>query len=151
MFKHGRTGKIYYSVREKIKHYSKIAYNDKTASPKQKAHALCRLSELKELDKRPFIEPTMVVTNDKHFSNSIDKPRACVIVGIDSKKRLIAHPVHDRTSDVVILDNDITRQVDGQYALIDRSDVFETKYIDELAELTEADKRKIKAIHSRNK
>lgn len=36
MFVHDKTGKKYYSVREKIKHYSKIAYNDKMATADQK-------------------------------------------------------------------------------------------------------------------
>ena len=50
MFVHGKTKQVYYSVREKIKHYSKRAYNDKSVTPEQKAYALKRLDELKALD-----------------------------------------------------------------------------------------------------
>lgn len=65
MFVHGKTKQVYYSVREKIKHYSKRAYNDKSVTPEQKAYALKRLGELKALDNQPYTEPRFVVTDDK--------------------------------------------------------------------------------------
>lgn len=147
MFQHGKTGKIYYSVREKIKYYFKRAYNDKMVTSEQKAYALRRLGELRILDKSDYKYPTMIVTDDKKFGNGISKPRACVVVGIDDKKRLLVCPVHDRSVKAVILDNDVTRQVDGRSKPIDRTDVYEIKNIDGLKPLTLNDRRKLQAIH----
>lgn len=147
MFIHGKTGEKIYSVREKIKHYSKIAFNDKTATPTQKKHALQRLDELKTIDNALYNEPTMIVTDDKHFGNKMSKPRACVVVGQDNKKRLLACPIHKRTAKTVILENDTSRQVEGTTKPLDRSDVYETKYISGLATLTNSDKKRLQAIH----
>jgi len=47
MFFHGKTGKPYYSIRDKIKYYNKRAYNDSSVTAEQKAYALKRLGELK--------------------------------------------------------------------------------------------------------
>ena len=149
MFKHGKTGQIYYSVREKINYYSKRAYNNKSISPAQKQHALNRLAELKAIDSARYDEPTMIVTNDRRLGNGIDKPRACVVLGEEEKKRLVVSPVYDRTVKAVILDNDYTRQVDSVEKRIDRSEVYELKYIDGLMPLTENDKRKIRYIHAK--
>lgn len=149
MFIHGKTGKEYYSVREKIKYYKKRAFNDNTITAKQKKYALKRLSELSVIDKSDYREPTMIVTDDKHFGNKISKPRACVVVGQDIKKRLIVCPVHDRTVKTVILDNDHTRQVDYDSKRIDRSDVYEIKNIDGLLPLTDNDKKKLSLIHDK--
>ena len=149
MFIHGRTGKKIYSVREKIKHYSKIAYNDKLVTPAQKKHALQRLDELKKIDSCTYNEPTMIVTDDKRFGNAISKPRACVVIGQDSKKRLLACPVHKRTAKTVILENDTAHQIDSIIKPLDRSDVYETKYISGLATLTSGDIKRIKAIHGK--
>lgn len=149
MFIHGRTGEKIYSVREKIKHYSKIAFNDKTATPAQRKYALKRLDELKALDNRTYNDPTMIVTDDKHFGNAISKPRACVVIGQDNKKRLLACPVHKRTVKTVILENDTTRQVDSTIKPLDRSDVYETKYINDLVTLTSGDIKRLRAIHGK--
>lgn len=151
MFKHGKTGQQYYSIRDKIKYYNKRAYNDNTVTPEQKAYALKRLGELKELDNAPYNYPTMIVTDDKHFGDKISKPRACVVVGIDTKKRLVVCPVHDRTVKTVILDNDVTRQVESRQSVIDRSDVYEIKNIKGLKPLTLNDRRKLQAIHGTKK
>ncbi len=151
MFKHEKTGKIYYSVREKIKHYSKIAFNDKTATPVQKKHALQRLDELKAIDNVSYNEPTIIITDDKKFGNGISKPRLCVAIKEDDKKRILIAPITKTTSNQVILDNDIERQIskaaDGKNKWINRSDVYESKYISPHAELTERDKRKIKRLY----
>ncbi len=149
MFIHGRTGEKIYSVREKIKHYSKIAYNDKLATSAQKKHALQRLDELKAIDSCKYDEPTMIVTDDKHFGHKMSKPRACVVVGQDSKNRLLACPVHKRTAKTVILENDTSRQVESTAKPLDRSDVYETKYINGLATLTKGDIKRLKAIHGK--
>ncbi len=147
MFIHGRTGEKIYSVREKIKHYSKIAYNDKSATSAQKKHALQRLDELKAIDSCKYDEPIMIVTDDKHFGHKMSKPRACVFVGQDSKNRLLACPLHKRTAKTVILENDTSRQVESTTKPLDRSDVYETKYINGLATLTKGDIKRLKAIH----
>lgn len=91
----------------------------------------------------------MIVTNDKHFGNGISKPRGCVIIGTDNKNRLLACPVHDREVKSVILENDTSRQVDYKAKPLDRSDVYETKYISDLAELTSGDIKKLKAVHKK--
>lgn len=151
MFKHGKTGKIYYSVREKIKHYSKIAYNDKTVTPAQKKHALKRLDELKALDNSSYTEPKIVITDDKKFGNGISKPRLCVAIKQDSKSRILVAPIMKTTSNQIILDNNIERQIsktaDGRNKWIEHSDVYEEKYITPHLELTERDKRKIKRLY----
>lgn len=148
MFTHNKTKKNVYSVREKINHYKAIL-NGKKKYPVTKEYAEMRLKQLTALNKRPFDEPTMIVTDDKHFGNEGSKPRACVVVGQDIKQRLKVCPVHDRKVKTLILDNDPTRQVDYDYALIDRSDVYELKNIQGLLPLTENDKRKLREIHSK--
>lgn len=154
-FTHGRTGYTYYSVNEKINYYTGMLKSGKTADGKpiseaQEDYARGRLSVLQGLRSRSFAEPTMIVTDDKHFGNAISKPRACVIVGVDKKNRLLAAPVYKRTVKAVILDNDYNRQVEPWERPIDRSDVYEIKYIDGLKPLTENDKGKIKVVRAKN-
>ncbi len=149
MFKHEKTGKVYYSVREKINYYSDILKGRIPASRELKAKAKQRLPELQSINVQTYDEPAMIVTDDKRFGNAISKPRACVVVGQDSKKRLLACPVHKRTAKTVILENDTTRQVDSTIKPLDRSDVYETKYISGLATLTSGDKKRLKAIHGK--
>ena len=50
-------------------------------------------------------------------------------MGQDEKKRLLACPVHHRTTKIVILENDPSRQIERTSKPLDRSDVYETKYI----------------------
>ena len=149
MFKHEKTGKIYYSVREKINYYSDILKGKIPASKELKAKAKQRLPELQKVNAQSYDEPTMIVTADKHFGNKMSKPRACVVVGQDSKKRLLACPVHKRTAKTVILENDTSRQVESTVKPLDRSDVYETKNISGLATLTSGDIKRIKAIHGK--
>ena len=154
MFKHGKTNKVYYSVNEKINYYNNMLKSgkDKYGAPLSsydKERIKGRLYELNSLKSRSFSEPTMVVTDDKHFGNAMSKPRACVIVGVDKKNRLLAAPVHKRTVKAVILDNDYSHQVEPWERPIDRSDVYEMKYIDGLKPLTDNDKRKIKAVRAK--
>ena len=144
MFVHGKTKQVYYSVREKIKHYSKRAYNDKSVTPEQKAYALKRLGELKALDNQPYTEPRFVVTDDKFFGNGISKPRLCVAVLEDSKQRVMLAPVVKRTSKTMILDEDIERQIsDRPVKWVDKNDIYERKYVNSKAELTTHDKAKL--------
>lgn len=149
MFKHEKTGKIYYSVREKINYYSDILKGKIPASKELKAKAKQRLPELQKVNAQSYDEPTMIVTDDKHFGNKMSKPRACVVVGQDSKKRLLACPVHKRTAKTVILENDTSRQVESTVKPLDRSDVYETKNISGLATLTSGDIKRIKSIHGK--
>lgn len=144
MFVHGKTKQVYYSVREKIKHYSKRAYNDKSVTPEQKAYALKRLGELKALDNQPYTEPRFVVTDDKFFGNGISKPRLCVAVLEDSKQRVMLAPVVKRTTKTMILDEDIERQIsDRPVKWVDKNDIYERKYVNSKAELTTHDKAKL--------
>lgn len=149
MFKHEKTGKIYYSVREKINYYSDILKGKIPATKELKAKAKQRLPELQKVNTQSYDEPIMIVTDDKHFGNKISKPRACVVVGQDSKNRLLACPVHKRTAKTVILENDTSRQIEYKNKPLDRSDVYETKYISGLATLTNGDKKRLKAIHGK--
>ena len=150
MFKHGMTGKVYYSVREKINYYKAVIAGKKDAPATTKRKAKLRLKTLEKLNARTFDEPTLIVTDDKHFGHKMSKPRACVVVGQDKKNRLLACPVHKRTTKAVILENDTSRQVEGTPKPLDRSDVYETKYINGLASLTSGDKKRLKAVHGKN-
>lgn len=149
MFKHGKTGKIYYSVREKINYYKGILRRKHGVTAMKREYAELRLLELEGINEQSYNEPTMIVTDDKHFGNGISKPRACVVVGQDNKNRLLVCPVHKRTATTVILENDTSRQVDYKIKPLDRSDVYETKYISDLATLTSGDKKKLKTIHGK--
>lgn len=150
MFIHGKTKQPYYSVKDKIKYYSKRAYNDMTVTPEQKQHAIKRLAELRAIDKLSYTEPTMIVTDDKHFGNGISKPRLCVAVKSDNKGRVLVAPIMPATSKYVVLDNDINRQIsntaDGRNKWVNRSEIYEDKYVTPHAELTKRDKEKIKRI-----
>lgn len=148
MFIHGMTGKEYYSVREKINHYTK-KLKDKNITPKQKEHARKRIEELKKLDERAYSDPTIIVTNDKRLGNPIDKPRACVVIGTKGKNWLRVSPIVKRTTKAIILDNDMERQVDHTEKYIDKSEVYEAKDIDTLKELTKNDRNKIRYIHKK--
>ena len=147
MFKHGKTGQTYYSVREKIKYYNKRAYNDSSVTPEQKAYAIKRLGELNVLDKKPYNEPRFVVTDDKFFGNGISKPRLCVAVTEDDKQRVMLAPVVKRTAKTMLLDEDVDRQIsDRPVKWVNKSDIYERKYVDSKAELTKYDKAKLAVL-----
>ncbi|MDE6472079.1 MAG: hypothetical protein K2L52_03545 [Clostridia bacterium] len=143
-----QTGKKYYSVQEKIKHYSSMLERKDISLDKKKL-AKQRLIELKAIDNCLYDEPTMIITDDKYFGNPSSKLRACVVVGVDNKQQLLACPVRKRTIKTVILENDTDRQMDSTVKILKRKDVYETKNISGLASLTSGDKKKIKAIHGK--
>ena len=154
MFKHGKTGKTYYSIRDKIKYYKSIVSGAKTdVSDETKSKASRRLAELQFLDGMQFDTPTLVVTDDRPFGNGISKPRLCVAIGVDKKKRVLVAPVLKNTSNDVILDNDIERQISkterGRNKWLDRSDLYEAKIISPHAELSERDIRKINRLYKK--
>ena len=146
MFKHGMTGKVYYSVREKINYYKAVIDGRRDAPAATKRKAKLRLKTLEKLNARTFDEPTLIVTDDKHFGNEIAKPRAAAIVDKDNKGRLLVVGIHHRTANEIILDKNPARQISGRKVWIDRSDVYETKDILGLKPLTKYDKEKIKQI-----
>ena len=150
MFKHGKTNQVYYSVREKINYYSGIL-KDKTAKPELKAKAIRRLPELQCIDSQSYDEPKVVVTDDKKFGNGMSKPRLCIAVKEDNKKRVLVAPVMKVTSNYVIFDNNIDRQIsktaDGRNKWIGRDEIYEDKYITPRLELTKRDKEKIKRLY----
>lgn len=148
MFKHGMTGKVYRSVREKLNYYKK-RIDDKSLTVGQREYAKQRIGELTALNEQSYDEPVMIVTNDKHFGNGIAKPRACVVVGKDDKNRLIVCPVHTRTINSLVLDNDYSHQVDLRGRKIANSEVYELKNISGLKPLTDNDKRKIRGIFAK--
>ena len=144
MFEHGKNKDKYYSIREKINYYQKVIKGTVVASAKTKRKAKTRLKTLMKLNERRFEEPTLIVTDDKHFGDGISKPRLAVVVDTDPKKgKLYVASVNQRTSKAIILDNQIDRQIDERKKWIDRSDVYETKYIKGVKPLTRYDKRKI--------
>lgn len=154
MFKHGKTGVIYYSIKEKIDYYESIVSKKKTdVSNATKRKAPLRLKALRKLDQRTFEEPTLVVTDDKFFGNGISKPRPVVVVDKNQKGRLLVAPLYNATSQQVVLDNNIGRQIsktaDGKNKWITSSDLYETKYVSTLKPLSKNDKRKIKDLYKK--
>lgn len=147
MFKHGKTNKIYYSIREKINYYKDvISGKNKNVSIKTKRKAPVRLKTLNRLNNRSYDEPTLIITSDKNFGNNIDKPRLCVVIDKDDKGRLLVCNIEQRTSKTIILDKNINRQIGNKKRWIDKSDVYETKYISNTKDLSKYDKDKIKNI-----
>ncbi|MBQ2710798.1 MAG: hypothetical protein IJF66_02510 [Clostridia bacterium] len=147
MFTHSLTKKVHYSVREKINYYNKVVAGKISVPAKVKRKAKLRLKTLNQLNNQSYLEPTLIITDDKHFGNSISKPRLCVAYGIDDKNRIRVFPIQKRTSKAVILDNNVERQVSSSYRLLDKSDVYETKYIQNVKPLSKASKKIIKSIH----
>jgi len=148
MFEHGKTKKVYYSIREKI-NYFKGVLKGKGLKPGQrlpgykKAYAEYRLAVLTGSIKSTYKEPSIVVTNDKFFGNKLSKPRGCVVIDEDNKDRILVSPLEKRTSKSIILDNDTSRQVGNKKVWISKSEIYEDKYIDNLPKLTSYDKNKI--------
>ncbi|MCM1305888.1 MAG: hypothetical protein NC037_00290 [Bacteroides sp.] len=145
MFIHGKTGKKYYSVREKL-NYFKTRISDKSLSEAQRKYAKTRISELSSINERTYNEPRLVVTDDKVFGNQIHKPRLCAVIDEDKSGKLFVAPIVGRTTKAIILDNDHNRQVGDRRAWIDRSNIYEDKYIEDTKPLTTNDKIKIKNI-----
>lgn len=153
MFKHGKTGQTYYSVREKINYYTDIVKGKRAADDKLKAKAARRLPELQRLDSQSYNEPRTVIVDDKTFGNPMSKPRLCIAVKEDNKKRVLVAPLMKVTSNYVILDNNIDRQIsktaDGRNKWVRHEDIYEDKYITPRLDLTERDKAKIKRLYSK--
>lgn len=146
MFKHGKTNKTYYSVFDKIKYYRAVLSGKVFgASPDLKDKAKRRLKELEKIKESNFTEPDMVVVDDAHFGNGISKPRLCVAYGIDSKGRVQVHPVNKREISTLVLEYDASRQVGSKFKPLDRSDIYEAKYIN-ASSLSDKEKRKIKSM-----
>lgn len=153
MFKHGKTNKIYYSVREKIRYYTGILDGKIAATDQLKKKAKRRLPQLKRIDKQSYAEPKVVITDDSIFGNTISKPRVCIVIKEDAKHQLFVAPVYKTTSKQVIFDNDITRQIsktsEGRNKWISKDQVYEEKYIEPRLMLTTRDKSKIKRLYDK--
>ena len=145
MFKHVKTGKAYYSIREKMNFYKSILSGKTKGTVAQRRKAKARLSALEKLDKRSFEDPDIIVTNDKHFGNE-SKPRACVVIDRDNKDRVYVAPLEKRTTKNIILDKQPDRQTANNRRWIDRSEVYETKVISGIKPLSHYDKKKVKEI-----
>ena len=151
MFIHGKTGKTYYSVREKINYYKRVINGtEKNVSVATKRKAPLRLKTLQRINEQDYSEPRLIITDDKHFSCGMSKPRMCVAVQEDNKGRVLVAPLYKRTTKTMILDTEVGRQIsssrDGKAKYIDKSDIYERKYIDSKALLTKYDKAKIKEL-----
>lgn len=150
MFEHGKTGKKYYSVREKINYYNRVIAGKENASAATKRKAPLRLKTLKRLNEQDYETPRLIVTDDKHFGNGISKPRMCVVIKEDKKGRLLVVPIYKRTTKTMLLDRDPDRQIsssrEGKTRFIDKSDVYECKHINSKMSLTRYDKSKIKEL-----
>lgn len=61
------------------------------------------------------------------------EPRLCVAIKQDSKSRILVAPIMKTTSNQIILDNNIERQIsktaDGRNKWIEHSDVYDERYI----------------------
>lgn len=138
-----------YSIQEKIQHYTDIANGKKKYNDISKAKAKQRLNELKELDRRTFDEPEIIVTDDNIFGNKQHKARGCVVVGKQGNNLIVA-PINKRDTSYVVLDEHPDRQIsnnsNGNLQTVDRTAVYETKYIDTIKPLTKYDKVKIKEV-----
>jgi hypothetical protein len=117
MFKHERTGKVYYSVREKINYYNKIVKGKIEVPASTKRKAKIRLKSLNKLNNRTYEEPTLIMTDDKHFGNSIHKSRIGIVIDKDNKDRVLVKPLHKRTTKSLILSNYPDRQLDEKKRL----------------------------------
>ena len=149
MFIHGRTNKVYYSVREKINYYKNVINKKINVSAEIRRKAPLRLKTLNKINNQTYDEPTLIVTDDKRFGNPISKPRLCVAYKTDSKNRVIVRPLNKRTTESIILNNNINRQIDKKYRAIDKSDIYENKYVlNENGSLVKLDKKDIKKIKS---
>lgn len=147
-FKHNVKNLVFYSIEDKIKHYTDISKGKKTYKNVTKTFARKRLSELKELRNRTFENPDLVVVNDTHFGNKGDKPRLAVAIG-KKNDYIRVSPFHKRKTNALILDNYTDYQLDERGAWVKDEHIFETKYIDPVYPLTESDKKKIKMIFSK--
>lgn len=151
MFIHGKTGRIYYSVRDKIDYYNGVLSGKIKASNELKEKAKERLKELKNIYKQSYNEPKVIVADDKKFGNQINKPRMCVAIREDNKNRIFVAPIQKNVSNYIVFDNDINRQIsktsDGRNKWINRDDVYEVKYFSPELKLTTRDKEKIKRLY----
>ena len=77
----------------------------------------------------------------------MSKPRLCVAYGEDNRGRLKVYPVYKRTSKVILIDNNLDRQISDSCKRIDKSNVYETKYIYGIKPLSKSTKKIIKHVH----
>ena len=152
-FEHGKTGKKFFSVREKINYYKDvISGKRKNVSVVVKRKAKIRLRSLIKINNQSYDEPRLIVTDDKHFGNNISKPRLSVAYGEDSKGRIFVVPIKKREKETktIIFDKHIDRQASvnshGKARYLDKSDVYEQKYVSNNFKLTKYDIAKIKEI-----
>lgn len=146
-FVHNSNKKINYSIVEKIKHYTDISKGKKTYKNITKTFARKRLAELKQLNQRTFEQPDLVVVNDTVFGNKGDKPRLSVAF-LTKDKKIRALPLHKKKTKALVLDNYLDRQLDERGAWVEKSDLYETKYVPSVLPLTESDKKKILAFYN---
>lgn len=146
-FVHNKTKKTYYSIEDKIKHYTEISKGKKQYKGVTKTQARKRLAELKELRARTFNEPELVIVDDKYFGNTGSKPRLVVAIGTKDEHVRVS-PFHHRKTNALILDNYTDFQLDQRGAWVKETEIYETKYIDPVYPLTLSDKRKIKLLYS---
>ncbi len=153
MFVHGKTKKTYYSIKEKIKYYKRVINGTIKSDVKTKRKAKARLKSLTKLDNRTFDEPTLIITNDTHFGDNISKPRLCIVTAKDNKGRVFVAPIQHKSTKSIVLDKQIDRQIsktsDGHNRWIDKSDIYETKYIKNVKKLTKYDIAKIKDLYNK--
>lgn len=149
MFVHGKTKKTYYSIKEKIKYYKGVINGTIKSDVKTKRKAKARLKSLTKLDSRSFNEPTLIITNDNHFGNSISKPRLSIVIDKDNKGRLLSIGTEHAISKSIILDKNNTFQTSNSKAWIDKSEIYETKYISGINGLTKYDIAKLSKLRKR--
>lgn len=121
----------------------------------RRAYVQRRLPALRALNDRSFEEPTLVVTDGRHFGNGMSKPRLCVAHASDVKGRVRVAPVVRNSGKYCSLDSLPDRVISDQNnQYIDRSDIFEEKYVTmpdgSTVCLTDNDRRKIRYLFAKN-
>lgn len=91
----------------------------------------------------------MIITNDNHFGNSISKPRLSIVIDKDNKGRLLLIGTEHAISKSIILDKNNTFQTSNSKAWIDKSEIYETKYISGINGLTKYDIAKLSKLRKR--
>ena len=149
MFKFGKDEKEkeYFSIREKIDHYTKRLKNVKSLTDGQRKYAEKRLKQLKQIDAQSYSQPTLVLTDDTKYGNKLSKPRVAIVVKTRDNGELLVAPLYKTTSKQVVLDRDCGRQIsktgDGKNKWLTRDDIYDLRDVTDIEPLTEYDKRKI--------
>lgn len=105
---------------------------------------------MNKINSQSYSEPVLIITDDKRFGNGISKPRLCVAFAEATKNLIMVAPINRRSTKNIILDKQPERQINPPVKCIDKSDVYEPKYLSNVYSLTKYDKAKTKEIYKKN-